>query len=110
MNVLRLPIVTAVLLGLLVPAAGCSFKRPQYYERTKRFTEDKVTGTRSFLERCLERETLVRVKPWERDLLTREDMSWAPDPMQSLRRGHIYFSKESALGGGSAGGGGCGCN
>lgn len=50
------------------------------------------------------------VKPWERELHGREEMAWDPDPLQSQLRAHIYFSKEATLPGGSAGGGGCGCN
>lgn len=52
----------------------------------------------------------VRVKPWERDLLARRDMGWEPDGLEAAREGHIYFSKEASMPGGSAGGGGCGCN
>ena len=58
----------------------------------------------------LELSDLERVKPWERDVLSREDMAWQPDKVQSMRRSHVFFSKEGALGAGSAGGGGCGCN
>lgn len=50
------------------------------------------------------------VKPWERGALARRDMAWDPDPLEAMRRDHVYFSKEASLGGGSAGGGGCGCN
>ena len=52
----------------------------------------------------------VRVKPWERDLLTRRDMGWEPDALEAKRESHIYFSKEASMPGGSGGGGGCGCN
>ena len=50
------------------------------------------------------------VKPWEREIHARPDMQWEPSALTTARRNHIYFSKESALPGGSAGGGGCGCN
>ena len=50
------------------------------------------------------------VRPWERDLLARPEMAWDPDPLESTLQGHIHFSKEAAMPGGSAGGGGCGCN
>jgi hypothetical protein len=66
--------------------------------------------TRDTLERVMENRKLVRVKPWERDLLSRRDMAWQPDKLQAARRAHIAFSKEATLGGGSVGGGGCGCN
>ncbi len=52
----------------------------------------------------------VAVKPWERDLLARRDMGWEPDALEGKRESHVYFSKEASMPGGSAGGGGCGCN
>ena len=79
-------------------------------ERSKRFTQEGKTRTRAFLDFLLVHGWLVRVKPWERDLVALEQMGWDPDSLQSLRRSHIYFSKEASLVGGSAGGGGCGCN
>jgi hypothetical protein len=50
------------------------------------------------------------VKPWERDVLARRDMAWEPDALGSTLDSHIHFAKEASLAGGSAGGGGCGCN
>jgi hypothetical protein len=50
------------------------------------------------------------VKPWEREALARDDMAWDPDPTEAAIRSHVYFSKETSLGGGGSGGGGCGCN
>ncbi|MCR9095884.1 MAG: DUF4266 domain-containing protein [bacterium] len=50
------------------------------------------------------------VKPWERDLLARRDMSFEPDGLEAKREAHIYWSKEATMPGGSGGGGGCGCN
>jgi hypothetical protein len=50
------------------------------------------------------------VKPWERDLLARQDMAWQDDPHLTALRSHIKFSKEATLVGDSGGGGGCGCN
>ena len=87
--------------------------RPKSYRQDKRSKsrgESTLAASHGFLGRVLEHGWLVRVKPWERDLLALEEMSWDPDALQALRRSHIYFSKESSLGGGSAGGGGCGCN
>ena len=52
----------------------------------------------------------ANVKPWEREIHARPDMAWDPDPLEASRRSHVYFSKEASLPGGSAGGGGCGCN
>jgi len=50
------------------------------------------------------------VKPWEREQLARRDMGWEPDPQEAALSNHIHFSKEATMPGGSAGGGGCGCN
>jgi len=50
------------------------------------------------------------VRPWEREALARTDMAWEPDPLDATLDAHIRFSKEGSLIGGSAGGGGCGCN
>ena len=50
------------------------------------------------------------VKPWDRDLLSRSDMAFDPDPLETKLEGHVYFSKEATPPGGSGGGGGCGCN
>ena len=52
----------------------------------------------------------VELKPWEREQLARPDMAWQGDEVVSSQTEHIYFSKEASLPGGSAGGGGCGCN
>ncbi len=50
------------------------------------------------------------VRPWERGNLARRDMAWDPDPIETTRRGHVYWSKEASLPGGGSAGGGCGCN
>ena len=50
------------------------------------------------------------VKPWQRDLLARQDMQLISNPIQHAYDEHIYFSKEGTSGGQSFGGGGCGCN
>jgi hypothetical protein len=50
------------------------------------------------------------VKPWERDILAREDMALENAPLDSGFDDHIYFSKEASSGGKGFGGGGCGCN
>jgi hypothetical protein len=65
---------------------------------------------KSYVEIALEHDFLVRVKPWERGVLARHDMSWAPDGLEEARRSHTFFSKEASMPGGSVGGGGCGCN
>ena len=50
------------------------------------------------------------VKPWERNILAREDMLLDSDALDLALDEHIYFSKEGSSGGGQAAGGGCGCN
>ena len=50
------------------------------------------------------------VKPWERNLLARDDMLMTADPLDLALDDHIYFSKEASSGGQSFAGGGCGCN
>lgn len=50
------------------------------------------------------------VKPWDRDMLSRPDMAFDADPIETMRRNHVYFSKEATPPGGGGGGGGCGCN
>ena len=50
------------------------------------------------------------VKPWEKGILSKPEMSLDPLPMESALTSHIYFSKEASSGGLSAAGGGCGCN
>jgi hypothetical protein len=50
------------------------------------------------------------VKPWERDVLARDDMALESASMDGAFDDHIYFSKEASSGGKGFGGGGCGCN
>lgn len=92
--------------ALLLSACGTfswpSVEMPEFSEYTER--------PRSYLEICLEHDFLVRVKPWEKAVLSRTDMAWAPDPLEAARRNHTFFSKEASMPGGSGGGGGCGCN
>jgi hypothetical protein len=52
----------------------------------------------------------IGVKPWERDVLARDDMQIVSDPVDAALDEHIYFSKEASSGGEGFGGGGCGCN
>tara|TARA_B110000240_G_scaffold188890_1_gene228231 strand:+ start:695 stop:868 length:174 start_codon:yes stop_codon:yes gene_type:complete len=52
----------------------------------------------------------VDVRAWERGYLAREEMTWAPDALESSLNDHIFFSKEASSGGNNAAGGGCGCN
>ena len=50
------------------------------------------------------------VKPWERDILAKQEMNLISAPLEAALDDHIYFSKEASSGGRSFGGGGCGCN
>ena len=50
------------------------------------------------------------VKPWQRDVLAREEMQLNADPLDTAIDDHLYFSKEASSGGRSFAGGGCGCN
>jgi len=50
------------------------------------------------------------VKPWQRDVLAREDMRFDANPLDAAIDDHMYFSKEASSGGRSFAGGGCGCN
>jgi hypothetical protein len=50
------------------------------------------------------------VKPWQRDVLAREEMRLDADPLDAAVDDHLYFSKEASSGGRSFAGGGCGCN
>jgi len=50
------------------------------------------------------------VKPWERNVLAKPEMSLDSTPLTSALDDHTYFSKEASSGGRGFGGGGCGCN
>jgi hypothetical protein len=50
------------------------------------------------------------VRPWQRDVLAREDMQLDNAPLDAAIDDHLYFSKEASSGGRSFAGGGCGCN
>jgi hypothetical protein len=54
--------------------------------------------------------SLVGVKPWQRDVLSRDEMQLDSDPLDAAIDDHLYFSKEASSGGRSFAGGGCGCN
>ncbi len=54
--------------------------------------------------------TSIGVKPWQRDVLAREEMQLDSDPLDTAIDDHMYFSKEASSGGRSFAGGGCGCN
>ena len=50
------------------------------------------------------------VQPWERGRMAQDVMAWQVDPLKGSLDNHINFAKEGTSGGGSAAGGGCGCN
>jgi hypothetical protein len=50
------------------------------------------------------------VRPWQRDVLAREEMQLNSAPLDAAIDDHLYFSKEASSGGRSFAGGGCGCN
>jgi len=50
------------------------------------------------------------VQPWERDILSQQDMLLEADALDQAFDEHIYFSKEASSGGQGSSGGGCGCN
>jgi Domain of unknown function (DUF4266) len=50
------------------------------------------------------------VKPWQRDVLARDEMQLDSDRLDEAIDDHLYFSKEASSGGRSYAGGGCGCN
>lgn len=52
----------------------------------------------------------IGAKPWQRDLLSRDDMQIQGSALQDAIDDHMYFSKEASSGGRSFAGGGCGCN
>lgn len=54
--------------------------------------------------------SLNPVQPWEKGILSKPEMTFDGDHLESKYNEHIYFSKEGASGGSGVGGGGCGCN
>jgi hypothetical protein len=50
------------------------------------------------------------VKPWQRGVLAKPEMSLACEPVTQAMDDHIYFAKEAASSGRDFSGGGCGCN
>ncbi|MDO3381580.1 DUF4266 domain-containing protein [Gilvimarinus algae] len=50
------------------------------------------------------------VKPYERENLADEIMSFDRDPIASTYLHHVYEAREAARGADGASGGGCGCN
>ena len=66
-----------------------------------------LTGGCATLDDAL---SVDEVKPWQRDVLARDDMQLVTDTMDDAVDDHLYFSREASTGGASVQGGGCGCN
>ena len=97
--------------------SGCAsmdFHWPNWFQDVKLpdfpAFDEYTESPKSYVEIALEHDFLVRVKPWERSVLARNDMEFDPDALEAARRSHTFYSKEATMPGGSAGGGGCGCN
>ena len=54
--------------------------------------------------------SLNTVKPWDKDILAKPEMSLTDSLTGDALDAHIFFSKEGSTGGAGMGGGGCGCN
>lgn len=50
------------------------------------------------------------VQAWEKGILSKPEMTFDGDHLETKYNEHVYFSKEGASGGSGVGGGGCGCN
>ncbi len=53
---------------------------------------------------------VTQVKPWEHDVMARENMQLEHDELIDAMDEQNYYSKEASFGGKGIGGGGCGCN
>ena len=52
----------------------------------------------------------VRVKPWEREILSQRSMAFDSEQYENILDHTYYNAREGAAGGFESGGGGCGCN
>lgn len=54
---------------------------------------------------------IKEVQPWEKGVLAKDTMKdGGANKLVKKFEEHIYYSKEATKGGGTLGGGGCGCN
>lgn len=75
--------------------------------KTVNFNASVMALVTVFLGGC----TLIEpVKPWEKGMLAKPDMTFEGDRLDTEYVEHTYSSKEAASGGAGVGGGGCGCN
>ena len=65
--------------------------------------------TALLLGSCLGPSGCAPVPPWERGNLAEPHMALEPNPALRALRAHTYMSREAAVSGSVAGGGGCGC-
>lgn len=84
-------------------------QRSQYEAHIVALLEGSATGTATLLETS-RRKNRLGVRPWQREVLARDDMRLDFSPLDLATDDHIYFSKEASSGGRGFGGGGCGCN
>jgi hypothetical protein len=77
-----------------------------------RMTKISAAGVGACLVACLNAgcSSIQPVQPWEKNILSRPEMTFETDILDTKYSEHILFSKESASGGSGVGGGGCGCN
>jgi hypothetical protein len=52
----------------------------------------------------------VRVRPWQREHLSRRGLDFASERSETRFKQHVFESREGARGGTGETGGGCGCN
>ena len=52
----------------------------------------------------------TNIKPWEREQLSKKEMRFNSEKINSAMQSHFYYSKEGSSGGQGFSGGGCGCN
>jgi hypothetical protein len=52
----------------------------------------------------------IGVKPWEKEVLSKKEMQFGANTLESSFEDHTFFSKEGSSGGRSFSAGGCGCN
>jgi hypothetical protein len=74
--------------------------------RSKRLTLLLITALAG-LAGC---SSLTPVQPWQKGVLSKPEMTFEGDRLESGFAEHTYASKEASSGGSGVGGGGCGCN
>lgn len=66
--------------------------------------------TLALLVACALGAGCVHVAPYEREHLARPSMDFTREGREVAFRSHVHESREGAMGGNGASGGGCGCN